>query len=69
MPKSLWFRLAGCLGSILAGWAAIKFMGVEENVVTAHILIIVLVASLVGYVIVHTLLEHYTVSKVAQPPK
>ena len=63
LPKSLWLRLAAVIGVLVAAWLAIQFMGVSADVVTAHTLIIILAISFVIYAIIHTLGEHFSISK------
>lgn len=67
---NLWVRLGGCAAAALVAWLVIKFMNVQDTVVTAHILIVVLTSSLIAYFVVHTFLEHYVVAKVvaSTPP-
>jgi fluoride ion exporter CrcB/FEX len=70
MFKNIWIRLGGCVVGALAAWLLIKFMNVQDNVVTAHTLIIVLTGSFIAYALVHPILEGYVISKKdVLPPK
>lgn len=60
MLNNLWFRLLGCLGVGIGAWLMVKFMHVQEAVITSDVLIVILTAAFIIYVLIHTFLDYFT---------